>query len=86
MILLLFFHSPDEEADDAGGHQGHEDPGQEHAADVLGDQVVALLVDDALEAADDHADRAEVREGREEDGEDGLIVAGVALAYRFFLE
>lgn len=45
---------PDEQTDNGGGQAGDEDAGKEHTTHLLGDCIILLLIDDALEAADDH--------------------------------
>ena len=69
---------PDEEACKTCGEQGDQYTREQHVADVAGNQVVLVVVDEALEAADDHAERREVRERRDEYRQHALHVAAVS--------
>ena len=72
MIWILLFSAGlfDEHGDDAGGHEVGHGAG-EHGAEAEAGEVVAAVGDERADAADLHADGADVGEAAEREGGDG---------------
>ena len=54
---------PNEQTGNACRQQGNQNTGQQHVADIAGNELVLVIINQTLEAADNHTQRGEVSKG-----------------------